>query len=141
MSLLFIFSWHQAIRLAGIRKSNKKSIEFFACLAICSGFLMEMDIKWINGKVNINFTLFEIRDAWVRVQESISSTFYTRIFRTQFWRQKISNSKHSNVIFGGKILYEKRAHKTLMKLIANVSKFSFLKCWLFVGTIQVTRLH
>jgi len=33
-----------------------------------------------------------------------------------FWRQKISNPKHSFVIFGAKILYEKYERKMLMKL-------------------------
>jgi hypothetical protein len=34
----------------------------------------------------------------------------------KFWCQKISNPKHSFVIFGAKILYEKCVRKTLMKL-------------------------
>ncbi len=36
-----------------------------------------------------------------------------------FWCQKISNPKHSFVIFGAKILWEKCASKTLMKLTAG----------------------
>jgi len=38
------------------------------------------------------------------------------VFCTKFWRQNVSNPKHSFVIFGAKILCEKRAHKMLMKL-------------------------
>jgi len=47
---------------------------------------------------------------------SISSTFYARFLCPIFWRQKISNPKHSFVIFGAKILYKKCASKMLMKL-------------------------
>jgi len=39
----------------------------------------------------------------------------------KFWHQKISNPKHSFVIFGAKILYKKRARKMLMKLTPGVS--------------------
>jgi len=44
---------------------------------------------------------------------------FTNIFSAIFWRQKISNPKHSLVIFGAKISNEKRARKTLMKLTAG----------------------
>jgi len=37
-------------------------------------------------------------------------------FELIFWHQKISNPKQSFIIFGAKILYKKRVHKTLMKL-------------------------
>jgi len=47
---------------------------------------------------------------------SISSTFYAHFFRRYFGAKKISNPKHSFVIFGAKILYEKLKRKTLMKL-------------------------
>jgi len=43
-------------------------------------------------------------------------TYFTPIF----WRQKISNPKHSFVIFGAKILHEKHARIMLMKFIVGV---------------------
>jgi len=57
--------------------------------------------------------------------ESISSAFYARNSCTKFWRQKISNPKHSFVIFGAKILYKKCMRKTLMKLTQGL-KFDIL---------------
>jgi len=48
----------------------------------------------------------------------ISSQFhqhFARAFLPIFWHQKISNPKHSFVIFGAKILYKKHEHKMLMK--------------------------
>jgi hypothetical protein len=56
-------------------------------------------------------------------QPSISSMFYARIFHMKFWRQKISNPKHSFVIFGIKILYKKCVRKKLMKLTPRVTHF------------------
>ncbi len=53
-------------------------------------------------------------------QLSIPSMFYEGIFCTKFWCQKISNPKHSFVIFGTKISYEKHGHKKLMKLTPGV---------------------
>jgi hypothetical protein len=46
----------------------------------------------------------------------ISSTFYARVFRAKFWRQKVSKPKQSFVIFGAKISYKKQTSKMLMKL-------------------------
>ncbi len=50
-----------------------------------------------------------------------------------FWCQKISNPKHSFVIFGTKILYEKHVWKTLMKLTEehclNITFTSTLVAW------------
>jgi len=52
---------------------------------------------------------------------SISSMLYVHVFRRKFWRQKISNPKHSFVIFGAKILYKKCVHKMVMKLTPSVN--------------------
>jgi len=41
---------------------------------------------------------------------------YARVFRTKFWLQKITKLCFGFEIFGAKILYEKQARKTLMKL-------------------------
>jgi hypothetical protein len=46
-------------------------------------------------------------------------------FCIKFWSQKISNPKHGFVLFDAKILYEKRAHKTLMKLTAELKAIHF----------------
>jgi len=51
----------------------------------------------------------------IQSYQTISSTFYERIFCTKFWRQKNSNPKHSFEIFGTKISYEKSTRKMLMK--------------------------
>jgi len=48
--------------------------------------------------------------------------FYVRIHGTKFWGQKNYNPNHSFYIFGAKILYTKRANKTLMKLMAGSYK-------------------
>jgi len=50
---------------------------------------------------------------WNWDQLSISSTFYTRVFCTKFWRQKESKLKYSFVIFGAN---KKCARKMLVKL-------------------------
>jgi hypothetical protein len=52
-------------------------------------------------------------------QVSISSKFYERVFCTKFWRQKLQSFVLALRLFGAKILYEKRARKTLMKLTAD----------------------
>jgi len=39
------------------------------------------------------------------------------LFSPIFWRQKISNPKHSFVIFGAKLMYEKYTRKILMILV------------------------
>jgi hypothetical protein len=44
------------------------------------------------------------------------------LFAPIFLRQKISNPKHSFVIFGTKFCTKKRAHKILMKLIIGVTE-------------------
>ncbi len=44
---------------------------------------------------------------------------FTRAFFVGNFGTKISNPKHSFVIFGANISYEKCAHKTLMKLTPN----------------------
>jgi hypothetical protein len=47
---------------------------------------------------------------------SISSTFYGRIFHTKvLFRQNITREKHRH-LWKKALLYEKRAHKMLMKL-------------------------
>ncbi len=43
------------------------------------------------------------------------------IFRTKFWRQKVSKPKQSFVIFGAKILYKKGVCNRLMKLTTGVN--------------------
>jgi len=58
----------------------------------------------------------ELSHAIISLLESISSTFYAHIFRTKFLASKFQNPKNSFVVFGAKILYEKRVHKMLMKL-------------------------
>jgi hypothetical protein len=45
------------------------------------------------------------------------------IFLYKIFGTKISNPKASFVVFGAKILYEKYARKTLMKLTAELSLF------------------
>ncbi len=47
-----------------------------------------------------NFDIFfnhQLLPSLVTLLQSISSMFYARVFRTKFWRQKISNPKHSFV--------------------------------------------
>jgi len=53
-------------------------------------------------------------------QVSISSTFYSRVFCRYFGAKKLQSECFSFVIFGAKILYEKRVCKTLMKLTAGM---------------------
>jgi len=50
---------------------------------------------------------------------------FSVLFALIFFRKKISNPKHSFVIFGAKILYEKLAHIMLMKLTAGVFSSTF----------------
>jgi len=52
--------------------------------------------------------------------QSISSTFYARVFYAKFWRQKIQSCVLGLRFFGAKILYKKRTRKTLMKLTPSV---------------------
>jgi len=52
-------------------------------------------------------------------QPSISSMFYSNIFRMKFWRQKYQSCVLGLKCFGAKILYKKWAHKMLMKLTAE----------------------
>jgi len=42
-------------------------------------------------------------------------------FHTKFWRQKLQSYVLDLKFFGTKILYEKHAHKLLMKLMAGGS--------------------
>jgi len=51
---------------------------------------------------------------------SISSTFYARVFHTKVLFLPKTQLKKST-FFGAKILYEKRARKTLMKLTAGLN--------------------
>jgi len=51
-------------------------------------------------------------------QVSISSKFYLS-FLLIFWRQKISNTKHSFAIFGAKISSKECVSKTLVKLTSG----------------------
>jgi len=54
-------------------------------------------------------------------QESISSTFYERVFCTKFWDQKLQSCVLGLKFFGTKFLCEKGARKTLMKNTAGVT--------------------
>ena len=54
------------------------------------------------------------------LQLSISSTFYSRVFCTRFWRQILKSFVLALRLFGAKILYKKFESKTLMKLTAVV---------------------
>jgi hypothetical protein len=47
---------------------------------------------------------------------------YTCLFRTKFRRKKLQSFVLALRLFGAKILYHKRTHKTLMKLAAAVEK-------------------
>ncbi len=85
-----------------------------------------------NGKLrkfrNVEQILSDFFDARLQMYErrkkhqvSISFNILRAHFLLVFWHQKFPNPKHSFVIFWANILYEKCAHKTLMKIIRNHS--------------------
>jgi len=70
--------------------------------------------KWcLNFEFNLN-SLSHF--CWGIRLKSISSTFYARVFCMKFWHQKLQSCVLGLKFFGTKILYEKCAGKTLMKL-------------------------
>jgi len=57
----------------------------------------------------------QVLDVYVEEVRCQFHQHFMRAFLPIFWSQKISNPKHSFVIFGAKILYKKCVRKTLMK--------------------------
>jgi hypothetical protein len=104
-----------------LRKLAWLRCHFFIGKKIDTTFL---HVRLLLHALHFKVQIFHFQEYFLYLLESISSTFYARIFLYESKLSSFSLIMFSFVIFGDTILYEKCACKMLMKLTAALSLFA-----------------